>query len=132
MKIRGFSSSRRVHISTSGNVPTSERRVTKAMIGFEMRLPGGRECFVEVRNEWLGFGIEGDDDDREFFLGYLQATVSRKRGHFVGSKRKRLAIAAAFLFGLAVPVDYGVAMDLINGWVVKMRPSQNLVLEKSW
>lgn len=120
------------HISTSGNVPVCVKVHAKTMIGFEMKLPGGRESFIEVRNEWLGFGMEGDDNDREIFLGYVQATVSRVRGRKQAPKRARLAIATAFIFGLALPVDYGTAMDLITGWAVNMRPNQELVSQKSW
>ncbi|CDN47587.1 hypothetical protein [Neorhizobium galegae] len=101
------------------------------MIGFEMRLPGGHEGFLELRKEWVGFGWSGDRDDREIYLGLVQATVSRSRGHAEKVGRKR-AIAAAFLLGLAIPVHYGMATERLTDWVAKLNPSNELVLEKRW
>ncbi|SCY04347.1 hypothetical protein SAMN03159288_01123 [Rhizobium sp. NFACC06-2] len=101
------------------------------MIGLEVKLPGGRESFIEVRNEWLGFGWIGDADDREVFLGYLQVTVSRTRGQTTGHWGPRRALTLAFLVGLAVPMNYGKAVELISDWAVILRPNQELVLEKS-
>lgn len=118
-------------ISTSGNVPDIEKVRDKAMIGLEVKLPGGRESFIEVRNEWLGFGWIGDTDDREVFLGYLQVTVSRTRDREMAHWGPRRALTLAFLVGLAVPMNYGKAVELISDWAVILRPSQELVLEKS-
>lgn len=101
------------------------------MNGLELKLPGGRESFVEVRNEWLGFGLSGDENDREIYLGFLQATVSKTRGFQPSQRRMGRALAVAFLCGLAIPVEYGKAFEMISGWSMSLMTSPELVSEKS-
>lgn len=104
------------------------------MIGLDLQLPGGREGIVEIRREWLGFGICGDSDDREIFLGYIQATISRRRGHTGTFWGKRWLVLVAFLCGLAIPMTYGEAGKLIDDWASVAGLSRELVYKKagSW
>lgn len=85
-------------------------------IGFD--LPFGRECFMELRREWVGFGLSGDSRDREIFLGRVQIILSKTRGIPAKRSRKRL-MALVFLTGLLTPVSYGAASDKFSaliGW----------------
>ncbi|WP_313196223.1 hypothetical protein [Shinella zoogloeoides] len=86
------------------------------MIGMEIHLPAGRECFIEIRKEWVGFGTAGSEEDREIYLGFAQAVVSRKRGYTGTIKGQRWLLIAAFLCGLAVPMDYGEATKAVGDW----------------
>lgn len=74
------------------------------MQGFAVRLPRGREMYVELRQEWLGFGSESHGDDREVYLGFFQVTYSRS----VALRQMRLGLLAAgaalFIAGAAVPM----------------------------
>ncbi len=71
-----------------------------------------REAFIETRGNWVGFGLTGDAEDREIFLGFMQITLSKTRERGVKAQKKLKAIGLAFLCGLAIPTDYSVATEV--------------------
>ena len=73
------------------------------MQGIELLLPKGWELFVELRQNWLGFGSVNYGDDREIFLGFAQITISRTRGERGGKCGLAAIMTCCFLVGLAIP-----------------------------
>lgn len=85
------------------------------MTGLFLRLPQEREAWIELRQQWIGFGTLQHERDTEVFLGWVQLTISEPRlGRAVPARKGRWMVAAALAACLLAPSPLIALADAVK------------------